>query len=207
MVVRSQFDQEYEQLENRMLDLKMTALEEMKIFQKSLVKNKSSYMQDMKNLHAQAAGLCRECLHQCRQIILLQQPVASDMRRMHSISNAFSDLERITDMEMQAFELLIPFDNPKEKEGLQPSIDIAKTMLANALNNFATEFCPVRSVIQMDDQADAEYERQLSEKTEKLRTNPELAEVLVNVLMAAKYMERICDHCVSIARWSGYSLK
>ena len=59
--------------------------------------------------------ISRECLHECRQIMLLQHPVALDMRKLHAISNACSDLERITYMEMQAFDLLIPFDAPREK--------------------------------------------------------------------------------------------
>lgn len=205
MIVRSQFDKDYDLLYKRMLALSGICLEQLTLFEKVCRKTKESYMEDGHDLLTQGMQQSRSCQHACQQILLLQHPVAGDMRKISAMENAFFDLQRMCSMLSEAIRQLYGLPVMDQEDILEPSIRTARIMIEKCVLDFGTDKSEADAVIKMDDQADDLFEKANDRCISIIESNPQSARGLIRVLMGAKYMERICDHCVSLARWSLYA--
>ena len=142
-------------------------------------------------------------------LILRQQPVARDLRQVSAALKVVTDMERIGDHASDIAELLLAMDAPC----IHPSIKhipgmaaAAREMVESALDVFIKGDLETAAVIEkQDDIIDELFEKVKGEVIEMLKVSPEESDQGLNVLMIAKYLERVGDHAVNICEWTEFS--
>lgn len=151
----------------------------------------------------------REIETLCMKLILHQQPVASDLRTVSSALKMISDMERIADQSQDIAEIA-GFVHSADLAGRVHISDMAKeaaTMVTMSVDSFVKrDFALAQKVIDSDDKVDGLFVEVKNELTALVRTDADDAEELMDMLMAAKYLERIADHATNIAEWVKYSI-
>ena len=151
----------------------------------------------------------REIETLCMKLILHQQPVASDLRTVSSALKMISDMERIADQSQDIAEIA-GFVHSADLAGRVHISDMAKeaaTMVTMSVDSFVKrDFALAQKVIDSDDKVDGLFVEVKNELTALVRTDSDDAEELMDMLMAAKYLERIADHATNIAEWVKYSI-
>jgi len=146
----------------------------------------------------------------CLRIILRQQPVASDLRRVSTALKMITDLERIGDQAADISEitlLLIGLDYTDHLELIGKMAAAARQMVTNSLDAYVQkDQVLAQAVIAADDQIDAMFDQVKRNLIEMIHGNIDSGGQALDLLMIAKYMERIGDHAVNIANWVIFSL-
>ena len=146
----------------------------------------------------------------CMKLLLSQQPVASDLRRVSSALKVITDMERIGDHAADISELTLMLSGVPGMGAGDLRQMAAKTceMLLGSLEAFVSQDVEkAREVISKDDEVDALFLRVKGDIIDALRSEPECGEEATDLLMAAKYFERIGDHATNIAEWAVYAVK
>ena len=153
----------------------------------------------------------REIEHLCMHLILRQQPIASDLRRIGAALKMITDMERIGDQAADIADLA-RFIAGKEKQGesqghlwemAQATVKMVTDSVASFVND---DYDLALQVMKADDAVDTLFEKIKKDIIDMIRTQQVDAEGSLDLLMAAKYFERIGDHAVNIAEWVEYSI-
>ena len=148
----------------------------------------------------------------CLKLILQQQPVASDLRLISAALKMISDLERIGD---QCSDITdnIRFLEKHQSMDLESAVDVeamAKAtmeMVTNAIEAFVRrDLGLAREVMKSDDTVDELFEKVKRELIELIETQQNKGEACLDLLMIAKYFERIGDHATNVAEWVEFSI-
>jgi len=155
--------------------------------------------------HTAAERLNRSVEDSCMSLMLLQQPLAKDLRLVTGAFRAISDLARIDEMAYQ-IALLAEEDDvcegPLSSELGELAAQAAK-MLEKAIDAFHTgDVAAAENVFTLDDVADALYDHVRADVVQLLRDGGEPASAAPELLTVAKYYERMGDHAQSIADWA-----
>ena len=150
----------------------------------------------------------REIENLCMRILLHQQPVARDLREVSAALKMISDMERIGDQAADIADLSKYIDE-KHVE-IPPLIGKMAEMTVNMVTESVDAFVKrdlelCRKVIDDDDQVDDAFNQIKEELAELMYQNLD-AKAGLDLLMTAKYMERIGDHAVNIAEWVEYAI-
>ena len=150
----------------------------------------------------------REIENLCMRILLHQQPVARDLREVSAALKMISDMERIGDQTADIADLSKYIDE-KHVE-IPPLIGKMAEMTVNMVTESVDAFVKrdlelCRKVIDDDDQVDDAFNQIKEELAELMYQNLD-AKAGLDLLMTAKYMERIGDHAVNIAEWVEYAI-
>ncbi len=143
-------------------------------------------------------------------IIIRQQPVASDLRKINATMKIISDLERIGDLasEIATIVIFMGEDEVEERytnENILKMFDTSREMLKQAIDSFIVSNSNLANrVIEQDDEVDYMFENYKKEAITQIIENQELANEIVEYIQIAKYLERIADHATSIAIWQNY---
>lgn len=145
--------------------------------------------------------------HRCMVLLLRQQPVAGDLRRISAAMKIITDLERIGDHAADIAEIM-PHLFTSRKAG-DPAVSDAirmgqKThkMVVDALAAFqAEDMNAAQKVIAADDEVDYDFNAVKRTLAEEIAANPSQVDAALDLLMVIKYLERIADHAVNVAEW------
>ena len=144
----------------------------------------------------------------CMKLLLRQQPVARDLRMISTALKLITDMERIGDHAADISELAIMLrDLPQmNSNSLREMAVQTSTMLMNSVEAYVEQDEEkARAVIRQDDVVDDLFVTVKSEMIEAIRQNSDFSEAAADLLMAAKYFERIGDHATNIAEWTVYA--
>ncbi len=150
----------------------------------------------------------RDIENLCMKLLLHQQPVAQDLRTVSSALKLISDMERIGDQASDITELsrYIRSCSLHHKLHLNEMFSVTINLVKRAVNSFANnDIVEARKVIADDDKIDSLFVKVKKELIEIIKQDND-AEMCVDLLMVAKYLERIGDHAVNIAEWVEYSI-
>lgn len=145
----------------------------------------------------------------CMRLLLMQQPVATDLRVVSSALKMISDLERIGD---QAFDISditkhVSFREYESKVHIKEMAEAAIGMVTDSVDSYVKKDVDLaKKVAKADDQVDALFLKVREELVALVRTNQDMAEGALDLLMIAKYLERIGDHAVNVAEWVIYAI-
>ncbi len=145
----------------------------------------------------------------CMRLLLMQQPVATDLRVVSSALKMISDLERIGD---QAFDISditkhVSFREYESKVHIKEMAKAAIGMVTDSVDSYVKKDVDLaKKVAKADDQVDALFLKVREELVALVRTNQDMAEGALDLLMIAKYLERIGDHAVNVAEWVIYAI-
>ena len=151
----------------------------------------------------------KEIENLCLKLLLQQQPVARDLRRISASLKMITDMERIGDQaaDIADLSLYIAQNATSIPETITKMAEDTVTMVTESVDSFVKsdlELC--RNVIRNDDLVDDAF-NEIKEKLADMIYGGNLdAKTGLDLLMTAKYFERIGDHAVNIAEWVEYSI-
>ena len=145
----------------------------------------------------------------CLQMLLQQQPVARDLRQISAALKMITDMERIGDQAEDIAEI-IGFLNEKGVENsvlMRDMADAAIHMVTESVDAYVRQD-PERAekVIADDDIVDDYFDSVKKKLIGSIARNPGDGEYALDILMIAKYFERIGDHATNIAEWVIFSI-
>ena len=149
----------------------------------------------------------RDIEHRCMTLLLRQQPVAGDLRRISTAMKVVTDIERIGDHAADIAEI-IPHLVSVRKAG-DPAVSQAirmgqkaHKMIEDALAALTGEDeSAALKVIAADDEVDYDFNAIKHTLAEEIAADPAKVDAALDLLMVIKYLERIGDHAVNLAEW------
>ena len=145
----------------------------------------------------------------CLKLLLKQQPVASDLRDISSALKMISDLERIGDQASDIADLYRYTSGAEDKTSadLREMAQESVKMVNESIDAFVRrDLVMAREVIAYDDVVDRWFERIKTDLIAAISADNTKGEYYLDLLMVAKYLERIGDHATNIAEWVEYSI-
>lgn len=145
----------------------------------------------------------------CVKLLMQQQPVARDLRTISSAMKMVTDMDRIA---IQSGDIadIIAVGN------IQPSAEMENlTLMANAVTKMVTmsmnafvnkDIVLAKEVLSFDDVVDNFFDNIKRDLIEQLKNNQENGELIIDLLMIDKYLERIGDHAANIGKWVIFSI-
>ena len=148
----------------------------------------------------------REIESQCLTLITRQQPVASDLHRISAAIKVVTDLERVGDHVVDMAELmerLHTADPDSFSSRFEPMVKETRSLLRQAVDAYIdSDLEEARKAIDGDDVIDDLFNQVKSDLIEHLKKDSKDSDSCVDVLMLAKYLEKIGDHAVNIGEWA-----
>ena len=145
----------------------------------------------------------------CLKLLLRQQPVASDLRQISAAMKMITDMERIGDQAEDIVDLIPKMERGAEEKypQIQEMAKAAQYMVTEAVDAYVKQdLHPARAVMDYDDVVDNYFNQIKSDILGIIAGNPNEGEYALDLLMIAKYFERIGDHCTNIAEWVEFSV-
>ena len=144
----------------------------------------------------------------CLKLLLQQQPVARDLRQISAALKMITDMERIGDHAADISELTIQMAGKpyvKELEHIKAMAKESMVMLVDSIEAYVNlDLTKARKVIDQDDVVDDLFIKVKSELINLIHRNADAGEQETDLLMVAKYLERIGDHATNISEWVIY---
>ena len=145
----------------------------------------------------------------CMKLLLRQQPVARDLRQISTAMKMITDMERIGDQAEDIVEI-VPYMNAHPDEKFPKIREMAKatqTMVTDAIDAYVKQDLELaRKVMAHDDVVDNYFTQIKKGIIDLIAAEPSQGEYALDLLMIAKYFERIGDHCTNIAEWVEFSV-
>ena len=145
----------------------------------------------------------------CLKLLLRQQPVARDLRQISAAMKMITDMERIGDQAEDIVEI-VPYmtAHPHEKfPKIREMARAAQQMVTEAVDAYVKQDLDLaRKVMAHDDVVDNYFSQIKSGIIDIIAAEPAQGEYALDLLMIAKYFERIGDHCTNIAEWVEFAV-
>lgn len=208
--MRNRFDEQLEQLNVGLIKMGALCEESIACAVKALFDEKTSEMIAKVNDNEEETDHMEHDIEAlCMKLLLHQQPVAKDLRCVSSALKMISDMERIGDQSQDIAEIA-GFVHSTELAGKVHISDMANeaiSMVTMSVDSFVRKDVKLaKAAIEADDKVDARFLEVKRELIELVRSDSGDAEYFMDLLMAAKYLERIADHATNIAEWVVYSI-
>ena len=144
----------------------------------------------------------------CMRILLKQQPVAKDFREVSTALKMITDIERFGDQASDIGDLVytMPGDKYiKRLDHITAMGNLAVRMVRESVNSFINnDEALADEVIKLDDKMDSLLETVKNELIELIKKDGKNGDQAIELMMVAKYLERIGDHAVNVAEWTKY---
>ena len=208
--MRNRFDRQLKKLNDELID--MGSMIE-KSIEKALVALVTQNVEKAKEVIAFDLEIDRqerEIESLCMKLLLQQQPVARDLRLISSALKMITDMEHIGDQAADIAELAIFMaEKPyiKELKHITQMGQETMAMVVTSVDAFVEkDLEKAQEVLTHDDIVDQLFDAVKSELIEMIHQDKEIGEQATDLLMVAKYFERIGDHATNIAEWVIYSI-
>lgn len=207
--MRKRFDQQLEELNVELI--KMGSLCERAIRRAvELLQNpEDTRVSDVDRIEEEVNHKEREIETLCMKLLLQQQPVAKDLREISSALKMISDMERIGD-QAQDIADMARFMQVKEiahKIHIGEMAEATIKMVTESINSFVKkDLKAAAAVVKYDDVVDELFLKIKTELPAMMENDSKNAEYYIDLIMIAKYFERIGDHAENIAQWVEYSI-
>ena len=149
----------------------------------------------------------RDIEHRCMTLLLRQQPVAGDLRKVSTALKMVTDIERIADQASDIAEITLHLHAEGAAavgvmDDLYKMGDVALNMVKTAIGAYVqVDLSTAAQVIARDDDCDAMFSKISREIAQYIAAHPDDAETALDLFMIAKYLERLGDHAVNVAEW------
>ena len=207
--MRNKFDEQLETLHQKMTKMGALCVEAITDAMKILVDDDEDMIAKVNEVEEEIDQLEREIETLCMKLLLHQQPVASDLRRISSALKMISDMERIGDQAADIGETaayIIGNDNNHENNLGKMAVE-AQKMVSDSITSFVNaDLKLAHAVIDYDDVVDDCFARIKRDLVRLMAEDSSKGEYYIDLLMIAKYLERIGDHATNIAEWVEYSI-
>lgn len=207
--MRSKFDEQLDLLNKELITMGALCENVIAMSAKALVEGNPSLARSVPELSARIDQKEREIETMCLKLLLQQQPVAKDLRTISSALKMVTDMERIGHQSGDIAEI-ITMANIRAANDTQDVHDMSVAvikMVTNSIDAFVKKDKKMaKSVIDYDDVVDGFFDRVKKMLIDRFSKPEADGEYAIDLLMIAKYFERIGDHAVNIAKWVLFSI-
>ena len=211
MSPRVLFEQDLETLKNKVSEMGEHAEISYDRMAYGIRENKEDILKTLLNTDHTMVDMQRSIEAMCLSLLTRQQPVARDMRLVSAALKVVPDIERIGDHVADIVELYLRMGNMnpegKQEHLLLEMMEEAKEMIHNSVEAFVEgDEANARKVVEHDDVVDDLFDQIKMELVKRIQDNHVKSFEAADLLMVAKYFERIGDHATNIAEWVIYSI-
>ena len=207
--MRNRFDEQLNNLNNELITMGALCEEAISSAVKLLIDNDVKMKENVLETDKQIDQKERDIETLCMKLLMQQQPVASDLRTISSALKMISDMERIGDQASDIAEIA-EYANGCGMQSETHIADMARAtigMVTDSIDSFVKKDVDLaHTVIEHDNIVDDLFDKVKSELISAIENKAANAEALIDLLMIAKYFERIGDHAENIAEWVIYSI-
>lgn len=208
--MRSKFDMELEKLNNELIEMGNMVEGAINAAADGIIQQDSARANEAYEIEREIDRQEREIENHCMKLLLLNQPVASDLRLISTALKMITDMERIGDQAADIAELCGHLSKQPFIKKLDHISQMAKAtikMVKDSVDAFiGRDLELAQSVIDADDLVDDLYANVKHDLLKLIQENPDNGEQAVDLLSIAKYLERIGDHATNIAEWVMYAI-
>lgn len=208
--MRNRFDRELELLNNELLE--MAALIENAIVTAvhALTTHNEELAREAIRFDSTVDEKERDIERRCLKLLLQQQPVATDLRSISTALKMITDMERIGDQAADISELALQLEKSDYEQNMEHISKMANAtvrMVKESIDAFVNrDLSLARQVMDYDDVVDGLFDQVKNDLISLIRQNAESGEQAIDLLIIAKYFERIGDHATNIAEWAEFSI-
>lgn len=207
--MRERFERQLMQLNTELIAMGALCEDAIDCAVKYLLENDKKMKENASEIEKQIDRKERDIETICLRILLQQQPVAADLRTVSSALKMISDMERIGDQAYDISEIAeyVVGKGITNEVHMADMADTAAKMVTMSVESFVRkDISLAQSAIVLDNKVDELFLTVKSELTEAVRQGSDNGETLIDLLMIAKYFERIGDHAENIAEWVIYAV-
>ena len=207
--MRNKFDEQLEKLHVGLIQMGAACEDAISAAAEALLKGDAALADVAEEAEKDTDQREREVENLCLKLLLQQQPVARDLREISAALKMISDLERIGDQAADIAELTryIHLTDGLSRLHIGDMARAVIAMVTDSVHSFVKgDLALARAVRAADDQVDALFEQVKRELIDLIAADAVAGEVGLDILMVAKYLERIGDHATNVAEWVEYSL-
>ena len=209
MIMRNKFDSQLEKLNLELITMGALCEDAISASVKGFLDDDDALCQKAVETEDEINRKERDIESICMKLLLEQQPVARDLRVISSALKMISDMERIGDQAYDIAEIakFIKNSNVKSKIHIKDMAAAATKMVTDSVDSFVKKDVELaRAVMAYDDKVDNLFNCVKDELVQLITEDKANGEFCIDLLMIAKYLERIGDHAVNIAEWVEYSI-
>ena len=207
--MRSKFDQQLAALNQELTEMGATCARAISLAAQALEEQDVTKAAPVAELEEQTNEQERSIEALCLKLLLQQQPVARDLRLISAALKMITDMERIGDQAEDIAEIIGFLDgHSPENDGILRDMAVAVIqMVTESVDAYVKhDTALAQKVIADDDIVDDYFEQVKHKLIGSIAENPDDGEYALDILMIAKYFERIGDHATNIAEWVIFSI-
>lgn len=208
--MREYFDNQLNELNEKLIEMGTLVEQAIKNTIKMIIDGDNSGLDEARKHEEKINSAEKEIQNLCIKLLLHHAPVAHDLRNVSAALKMITDLERIGD---QAIDIAEMAEYIKDRTSVMNMTHIAEMaeqtseMVTLAIDAFVKNDIELaKKVSRRDDIIDSLFDRVKEETVEIIHKNKELGTEAIDLMMIAKYLERIGDHAVNIAEWVAFSI-
>ena len=207
--MRNRFDQQLERLHVELIQMGALCEDAISAAAEALLKADASLADAAEEAERELDRQERAVEDLCLKLLLQQQPVARDLRQISAALKMISDLERIGDQAADIAELTRYVRLPEDQQSLHIA-EMARAvirMVTDSVDSFVKKDLDLaRAVCAADDRVDELFDQVKQELLSMISADAACGQQGRDLLMVAKYLERIGDHATNVAEWVEYSI-
>lgn len=207
--MRTRFDEQLHKLNQELIKMGALCEEVISLAASALIKKDDALAAKIAPLDREIDEKERQIESICLRLLLQQQPVARDLRQISAALKMVTDMERIGDQAEDVAEIL-PVLNDRmlpEYTQIQEMAKATIKMVTDSVDAYVKQDTAIaEAVIASDDIVDNYFIEVKNSLISLIAQNPTEGEYALDLLMVAKYFERIGDHATNIADWVLFSV-
>lgn len=209
--MRSKFDEQLLELNKEMIEMGNKIVQSIKNAIEALIARDEKMARAIMEGDVEIDHLQKKIEGICFNLLIQQQPVARDLRNVTAAMKMVTDMERIGDHAADISEITILMGQGSQIDKFEHISKMATEtmiMLNHSIEAYVEkDVIKAKEVIEHDDVVDDLFVEAKKEVIKLILNNPGEGEEATDILMIAKYFERIGDHATNIAEWVIFSLK
>ena len=207
--MRSQFDKQLAQLHRELIEMGALCEQAIALAAQALAESNAALAGQVSGLERDIDRKERDIENLCLRLLLHQQPVAGDLRQISAALKMITDMERIGDQAEDIAEIVrtVQGHGPETMDIVRKMATATIQMVTESIEAFVKhDIMLAKKVVSDDDTVDACFDQVKSALITRIAADPTDGEYAVDLLMIAKYFERIGDHATNIAEWVIFSV-
>ena len=202
--MRSRFDEQLALLNKELIEMGALCEEVIKLASEALTERSAALAAKVAPLDSEIDQKERTIESMCLKLLLQQQPVAKDLRQISTALKMITDMERIGDQAEDIAEIIgfLQGRSGEECAFVGHMARSAISMVTGSVDAYVRrDTALAREIIARDDVVDEDFRKVKAELIDWIARRPDDGEYALDLLMIAKYFERIGDHATNIAEW------
>ncbi|MEA4815560.1 MAG: phosphate signaling complex protein PhoU [Lachnospiraceae bacterium] len=207
--MRIRFDEQLAILNKELISMGALCEEVISIAAKAMLSGDNKMASKVAALDCEIDHKERNIESMCLKLILQQQPVAKDLRQISAALKMISDMERIGDQAEDISEIIgyLGGRTVKDCDHIGEMAQATIKMVTESVDAFVKQDIELaNAVIAYDDVVDVLFDKVKASLIDMIGSKPYNGEYALDLLMIAKYFERIGDHATNIAEWVLFSV-